>query len=72
MSEAQRYFAYLLRLWQTNRDGKPVWWASLEVPGTHQQFAFTDLQALFAFLEKCTQEDARTQSHSDDDQQAVC
>lgn len=55
------YFSYLLRLWQVNRDGKRVWWASLEKPGTHERHAFTNLEDLFVFIKEHTVETDKTQ-----------
>jgi hypothetical protein len=42
--------SYLLHLWQVDRNGEPVWWASLENPRTGERQAFADLAELFAFL----------------------
>jgi len=44
------YISYLLRLWQVQRGGELVWYASLESPHTGEQYHFTDLADLFAFL----------------------
>ena len=45
------YLSYLLRLWRKRDDqGRPVWCASLEEPGSHQTVRFRDVRALFAFL----------------------
>jgi hypothetical protein len=45
------YLSYLLRLWRKRDDqGRPVWCASLEEPGSHQTVRFKDVPALFAFL----------------------
>lgn len=47
-----RYLSYLLRLWRkTNNQGRQVWCASLEAPGSHRTVRFGDLPALFAFLQ---------------------
>jgi hypothetical protein len=46
--------SYLLRLWQVERDGELVWWASLENPRTGERQAFADLAELFAFLDEKT------------------
>lgn len=46
-----RYTSYLLRLWQTESDGEPVWRASLESVRTGQRKGFADLRSLFTFLE---------------------
>jgi hypothetical protein len=50
-TEQQRYFAYMLRLWQVSSDGKPIWRASVESPHTGERQGFANLQMLFAFLE---------------------
>jgi hypothetical protein len=46
--------SYLLHLWQVERNGEPVWWASLENPRTGERQAFADLAELFAFLDEKT------------------
>ncbi len=48
------YFAYLLRLWQVNGTGPPIWRASLEDPHTRERQGFPDLERLCAFLEELT------------------
>ena len=49
------YLAYLLRLWQAgSRDGRPVWHTSLENPHTGERLAFSDVEALVAFLAEKT------------------
>jgi hypothetical protein len=50
--EQGRYISYLLRLWQTRSEGKLIWRASLESPHTGERYGFTNLEELFAFLEK--------------------
>jgi hypothetical protein len=55
-SEQPGYLAYLLRLWQVNDDGKPVWRASLESPHTGERVGFGSLELLFAFLEEKTED----------------
>jgi hypothetical protein len=53
--EQGTYVAYMLRLWQAgNRDGQPVWRASLENPHTGERLVFGDTKALFAFLADLT------------------
>jgi len=54
VAEQPGYLAYLLRLWQVNDDGKPVWRASLESPRTGERLGFANLDLLFAFLEEKT------------------
>ncbi|MBK8986764.1 MAG: hypothetical protein IPM39_11905 [Chloroflexi bacterium] len=46
-----RYFAYLLRLWETEDGGRRVWRASLEFPATGERRGFASLSELFAYLE---------------------
>lgn len=56
--EHPRYVAYMLRLQQVGREGKHTWRASLESPHTGELHVFAQLQALFAFLEKATEDPA--------------
>jgi hypothetical protein len=63
MDKSVRYFSYLLRLWQTDDQGRPVWRASLESPGTGKRLGFADLDELFKFL--------RDQTLASDGQQHV-
>jgi hypothetical protein len=58
-TEQPGYLAYLLRLWQVNDDGKPVWRASLESPHTGERHGFANLEMLFAFLVEKTGGDVR-------------
>ena len=53
-TEQQRYFAYMLRLWQVSSDGEPIWRTSLESPHTGERKGFATLETLFAFLEAQT------------------
>ena len=39
-TEQRDYLAYMLRLWQVNDDGKPVWRASVESPHTGERHGF--------------------------------
>ena len=52
--ERRGYKSYLLRLWESDDQGKPIWRASLESPGTGELQGFATLQALIAFLEEQT------------------
>ena len=52
--ETSKNLSYLLHLWQVERNGEPVWWASLENPRTGERQAFADLAELFAFLDEKT------------------
>ncbi|MEO6457161.1 MAG: hypothetical protein ABIO92_02645 [Chloroflexia bacterium] len=46
------YLSYLLRLWRTRDDnGKPVWCASLEEPGSHLTESFADVGGMYSFLQ---------------------
>jgi hypothetical protein len=52
--EPNDYYAYLLRLWRTERQGQTQWRASLESPHTGERQSFASLEQLFAFLsERC-------------------
>ena len=54
MDKSLRYFSYLLRLWQTDDQGRAVWRASLESPGTRERLGFANLDDLLKFLETQT------------------
>ena len=45
-----RYLSYLLRLWQTESEGRPAWRASLERPGTNERQGFASIEELVDFL----------------------
>lgn len=48
------YYAYMLRLWRSESQGRRQWRASLESPHTGERQLFSDLEQLFAFLsEQC-------------------
>ena len=51
-AEQQRYRAFMLRLWEVNSDGEPIWRASLESPHTGQRYGFANLELLGSFLEE--------------------
>jgi len=66
------YVTLLLRLWQVEDNGAPVWRASLESSQTGERHGFADLGALFTFLGDMTsvrpqQVDVETLRVSDDD-----
>ncbi|MFB0535714.1 MAG: hypothetical protein ACETWR_12120 [Anaerolineae bacterium] len=65
-TEQPAYLAYLLRLWQVNDDGKPVWRASVENSHTGERHGFANLDLLFAFLEEKTVELAQRQEQAKD------
>ena len=46
----ERYKAYLLRMWQSYRDGQPVFRAFLESIHTDERCNFSSLEALITFL----------------------
>jgi hypothetical protein len=48
------YFSYMLRLWQTGREGEATWRASLEDPHTGERCGFASLEELFSFLKRRT------------------
>jgi hypothetical protein len=52
--EPPTYRSYLLRLWRVERNGQPIWRASLESAQTGEQRTFADLAALWAFLAEQT------------------
>jgi len=48
------YYAYMLRLWRSESQGRRQWRASLESPHTGERQLFSELEQLFAFLsEQC-------------------
>ncbi len=51
------YLSFLLRMWQTNDNGRQVWRASLEQPGSGERRGFASLDALFEFLRKQIQDE---------------
>jgi hypothetical protein len=54
MTNSSRYLAYMLRLWQVDRQGRPEWRASLESPHTAERLGFADVAQLLAFLQEKT------------------
>jgi hypothetical protein len=54
MTNSPRYLAYMLRLWQVDRQGQPEWRASLESPHTGERLGFADVAQLLAFLQEKT------------------
>ena len=50
MGNRRQYVSYLLRLWQTNNDGEPVWRAMVEEPLTGEHHGFASPELLFGFL----------------------
>ena len=48
------YYAYMLRLWRSECQGRWQWRASLESPHTGERLLFSHLEQLFVFLsEQC-------------------
>jgi len=46
------YLSYMLRMWsKRDGNGKQVWCASLEEPGSRHTERFEDANAMFAFLQ---------------------
>jgi hypothetical protein len=46
------YLSYMLRMWRKrDGNGKAVWCASLEEPGSRHTEIFEDTNAMFAFLQ---------------------
>jgi hypothetical protein len=54
MTKKSAYLAYMLRLWQVDRQGQPKWRASLESPHTAERLGFADIAQLLAFLQEKT------------------
>jgi hypothetical protein len=52
--EQPRNLSYLLHLWQVERNGELVWWASLENPRIGERQIFADLAELSVFLDEKT------------------
>ena len=48
--EPDNYVSYLLRLRRSDRDGQPIWRASLESTRDGQRLEFGSVEALIAFL----------------------
>lgn len=55
MTKQSTYLAYMLRLWQVDRQGQPEWRASLESPHTGERLGFADVAQLLAFLQEKTE-----------------
>jgi len=54
MTNQPVYLAYMLRLWQVNPGGQPIWRASLESPHTGERHSFASMEQLLAFLQDKT------------------
>ena len=48
------YQAYLLRLWQMDNEGQPVWRISLEEVGGAEKLVFQDVADFFGFIKALT------------------
>ena len=47
------YLSYMVRIWRKwDGNGKPVWCASLEEPGSRHTERFEDTDAMFTFLQR--------------------
>ena len=46
------YVSFLLRLWQSDEDGHPVWRASLESAQTGEKRHFSSVSVLAEYLQK--------------------
>ncbi len=51
-AEQKRYLAYLLRLWQEERNSELAWRFSLENAHTGERQGFTELEQVYVYLEK--------------------
>lgn len=56
-NQPERYTAYLLRIWQVNRDGEWDFRISLENIHTGERRGFASVEALIAFLLASGEED---------------
>lgn len=56
-NQPERYTAYLLRIWQVNRDGERDFRISLENIHTGERRGFASVEALTAFLLASGEED---------------
>jgi hypothetical protein len=56
-NQPERYTAYLLRIWQVNRDGEWDFRISLENIHTGERRGFASVEALIAFLLASREED---------------
>ncbi|MCW5853478.1 MAG: hypothetical protein KIT87_25650 [Anaerolineae bacterium] len=56
---ATLYQSYLLRLWAADEDGTRCWRASLEDPSSGERIGFANLEELFAFLMRRTEDNTR-------------
>jgi hypothetical protein len=55
MTEEQiNYRSFMIRMWQVKDDDQPTWRASIEVVDSGEQYGFTSLDEMFAFLEEQT------------------
>ena len=62
------YYAYMLRLWRSESQGRRQWRASLESPHTGERQLFSRLEQLFAFLsEQCEVQAPDTQPEEMED-----
>jgi translation elongation factor EF-Tu-like GTPase len=65
MAEKSRvYQSYLLRMWEADGNGVPVWRCSLEETKTGQQHHFSSINALIHFLQKMENEPKEPPTHT--------
>ena len=72
------YLSYMLRMWRArDSNGRQVWCASLEEPGSHHTESFGDTEAMFTFLQgrlgNAAEVDRRPYQHNQNDEElAFC
>jgi|AutmiccommuBRH23_1029490.scaffolds.fasta_scaffold00039_103 hypothetical protein len=47
-----KYFSFLLRIWQLENQDQHEWFASLEEPKSREVVYFKDMEELFVFLRR--------------------
>ncbi|HSM24269.1 MAG TPA: hypothetical protein VK856_05345 [Anaerolineaceae bacterium] len=47
-----KYFSFLLRIWQLENQDQNEWFASLEEPKSREVVYFKDMEELFVFLRR--------------------
>ena len=55
-TRTDRYFAFLLRLWQSSHDNENIWHASLEDSRTGVKHGFASLEALMEYIQNLIKE----------------
>lgn len=64
--KADRYQAYMLRLWQVEQRGRAVWRVSLDNAHTRERLGFGSLDELFHYLQQQTSDWSDVQNGSDE------